>query len=84
MDDAELERAFLATLRRFGDGCCQWCRRPLKGGEAAWLGSRGGQLLVVATCCAHQLETRVGLTLFYPPRDLPAEWLDKIPPRGSA
>jgi hypothetical protein len=85
MDDAELEQAFLATLRRFGKGWCQWCRRPLKSGEVAWLGSRGQLLLVVATCCAQQLETRISLTRFYPRvTDIGAEWLDKIPPRGSA
>jgi hypothetical protein len=84
--DAAFRRQVERANRRFGGAeVCHGCQRPLKSGEFTWIGEcRRGRLMVVAACCAWQLEVLLGFATWWAKSDLPAELLAELPAEGSA
>jgi hypothetical protein len=84
---AAFRRQVETANRRFGGAeVCHGCRRPLKSGELNWIGTarRRGHLMVVAGCCRQKLKVLLGFSVWHAAADIPAAWLDAIPPEGSA
>jgi hypothetical protein len=84
---AEFRRRIEAANLRHGSAAiCHGCKRQLRSGESTVIGTarRRGHLMVVAGCCRQKLKVLLGFSVWHAAADIPAAWLDAIPPEGSA